>query len=557
MLKLLRLTCRLIYIGYILARYRIDALILRAHRLAPLRFLIYLNPWHYFSRKHTINRGERLKQAFEHLGPIFVKFGQLLSTRQDLLPKDIAQELACLQDHVKPFPSQQAKVMIETNLQCAISEVFQHFEDEALASASIAQVHQAQLHNGDDVVIKMLRPQVEKRIARDIELLKVLIKLARQIIPRTRKMRLSAVVEEFELSLKSEIDLLQEAANLSLFSRNFAKSPLVYFPQVYWPYCYQNMLVMEQIDGLPINNTDELQMQGTNLKRLAAHAIDIFFTQVFDHNFFHADMHPGNIFVSRKHRQQFNLVDCGIVGSLSEQDRRYIAENLLAFFNRDYARVVELHIECGWVAHDINPYQLESAIRATSEPIFEKPLKDISMGSVMMHLIHIARKFDIRIQPQLLLLQKTLFNIEALGRQLDPDLDLWKTAKPYLEKWLSQQIGIRGFFRKARQQAPRTLEMLPELPAKIGRFLEQGQQQTNAKQMLQPNASSQDNHSSTPSNESNQQPSYITHRSLWVGLGAGCLAAVGIDAWITSDIHQQTALLSLAGIFAFIALLDR
>ena len=555
MLKPLRITCRLIFIGYILARYRIDALMLQTPWLAPLRFLAYLNPWHY-CRKHTANRGQRLKQAFEHLGPIFVKFGQLLSTRSDLLPSDIAQELASLQDHVKPFPVDQAKTIIESNIQCPINDVFQNFNNEALASASIAQVHQAQLANGDHVVIKMLRPQVEKRIARDIELLKVLIKLARQIIPRTRKMRLAAVVEEFEISLKAEIDLVQEAANLSLFSRNFKSSPLVYFPQVYWPYCYQNMLVMEEIDGIPINNTDALQIQGTNLKRLAAHAIDIFFTQVFDHNFFHADMHPGNIFVSKRNRQQFNLVDCGIVGSLSEQDRRYIAENLLAFFNRDYARVVELHIESGWVADDINPYQLESAIRATSEPIFEKPLKDISMGNVMMHLIHIARKFDIRIQPQLLLLQKTLFNIEALGRQLDPDLDLWKTAKPYLEKWLSQQIGIRGFLRKARKEAPKALEMLPELPSKIDHFLEHNHNNSNPKQMLQPNKTQQNHEHKTHSQNSISKNQKLSNRPLWVGLGVGFLGAVTVLELVDASINQQVTLLTLASVSALLALLD-
>lgn len=550
MLKSLRITCRLIYIGYILARYRIDALLFETPWLSPFRFLTYLNPWHY-CRQKQISRGKRLKQAFEHLGPIYVKFGQLISTRQDLLPNDITQELSSLQDRVKPFPAAQAKATIANNLQCPLEDVFYDFHDEALASASIAQVHQAQLANGDHVVIKMLRPQVEKRIARDLELLKVLIKICQALIPRTRKMRLSAVVEEFELSLNSEIDLLQEAANLSLFARNFAKSPLVYFPQVYWPYCYKNMLVMEEIDGIPINNTDALQAQGTNLKRLAANAIDIFFTQVFDHNFFHADMHPGNIFVSRINRQQFNLVDCGIVGSLSEQDRRYIAENLLAFFNRDYARVVELHIESGWVARDINPYQLESAIRATSEPIFEKPLKEISMGNVMMHLIYIARKFDIRIQPQLLLLQKTLFNIEALGRHLDPELDLWRTAKPYLEKWLSQQIGIRGFFRKARKETPRFLEMLPELPSKIDRFFEQNQNQHQ--QILQP-SSTQQHDSNTKDNS--QSLSNWTRRPLWIGLGIGFLGALCVESLATTPLNDNIILLSLTGISALLALID-
>lgn len=553
MLKSLRITRRLIFIGYILARYRIDALILQAAWLAPLRFIRYLNPWHYFKR-YTSNRGQRLRQALEHLGPIFVKFGQLLSTRQDLLPKDIAQELAGLQDRVPPFPAEQAQRIVEHNLQASVGDYFNDFQGEALASASIAQVHQAQLKTGEHVVIKMLRPNVEKRIGRDIELLKVLVKLARVVIPRTRKMRLSAIIEEFEISLNAEVDLIQEAANLSLFARNFKQSPLVYFPQVYWPYCYQNMLVMEEIEGLPINDTDALQTQGTNLKRLAANAIQIFFTQVFEHNFFHADMHPGNIFVSRRHRQQFNLVDCGIVGHLSEEDRRYIAENLLAFFKRDYARVVELHIECGWVADDINPYQLESAIRATSEPIFEKPLKEISMGKVMMHLIHIARKFDIRIQPQLLLLQKTLFNIEALARHLDPDLDLWRTAKPYLEKWLSEQIGFRGFVKKARKEAPRLLEILPDLPYKIDRFLD-GEQRPQPK-MLQPNNSTQQQQQPATNTPQNTKTSW-TRRSLWIGLGAGFLGALGISELTIAATEYNIVLLSLAGVSAFVALLDR
>ena len=462
-MKALRIFSRSMVIGYTLARYRVDELVLHSGWFYSFRFIAYFNPMRYVSRK-KLTRGERLRLALEQLGPIFVKFGQLLSTRRDLLPLDIANELANLQDQVKPFSGKVAKKIIEENLNKPITEIFKDFNEEALASASIAQVHAVTLLNGKDAVVKVLRPNVKKQIESDLEVLNFMARLAHYFLPNSKKIRPQEIISEFEMSLRGELDLMQEAANATTLRRNFIASNLLYIPEIYWDFCQKNVMVMERIYGIPANDIEDLRMHRCNLKELAEHLIEIFFTQVFKYNFFHADLHPGNLFVSLLNPGQLIAVDFGIVSSLSENDRRYIAENLLAFFHRDYRKVAELHIEAGWVESGVRTSEFEAAIRAVSEPVFEKPLKEISMGQLIMNLIRIARSFNIQIQPQLILLQKTLLTVEGLGRQLDPDLDLWSTAKPFLEKWLREQIGTKAFIKKVKENLPFWLEKLPDMP---------------------------------------------------------------------------------------------
>ncbi len=456
---------RLIQIHVILARYGLDELILSLHLFRPLRFLIYLNPWNWCVNKKRL-RGERLRLALEALGPIFVKFGQALSTRRDLLPEDIADELAKLQDKVPPFPGEIAKQMIEQAYGFPLEDVLQDFAVIPLASASIAQVHTAKLQNGKEIIIKVLRPGVHKNIQRDVALLYVLAGLAERYWSEGPRLRPKAVVAEFERHLADELDLLREAASASQLRRNFLNSPLLYIPEVYWHYTRKNILVQERIYGIPIGDIKALKQQNINLKVLAERGVEIFFTQVFRDCFFHADMHPGNIFVSPQHpdNPQYLGVDFGIMGTLSPFDQRYLAENLLAFFNRDYQRVAELHVESGWVPADTPVDQFEAAIRTVCEPIFERPLKDISFGQLLLQLFQTAGRFNMQVQPQLVLLQKTLFNVEGLGRQLYPDLDLWATAKPFLERWLKNQLGARALLRKIRRNMPYWAEKLPDLP---------------------------------------------------------------------------------------------
>ncbi|OGT29859.1 MAG: ubiquinone biosynthesis regulatory protein kinase UbiB [Gammaproteobacteria bacterium RIFCSPHIGHO2_12_FULL_35_23] len=462
-MKLIRVPIRLIYIAFILARFRIDELILYSSFFYPFRFISYFNPMYYISAKR-LSRGQRLCCALETLGPIFIKFGQLLSARRDLLSADIADELSKLQDNVKPFSSALAKQIIEESLKGPLNQFFASFSDRALASASIAQVHSATLLSGEEVVVKVLRPKVRKKIQNDIEILKIVANLAHYFLPQGKHLRAKEVVEEFELSLYAELDLLREAANASLLRRNFLNSNKLYIPEVYWDYCKTNVMVMERIHGVPISDQEELVRQGTNLKLLAETGLEIFFTQVFEHNFFHADMHPGNFFVSRENKQQYIAVDFGIVGSLQDSDRRYIAKNLLAFFKGDYRQVALLHVESGWVDSNVRVDDFEAAIRTVSEPLFQKPLKDISMGQVILNLFKIARNFNFNIQPQLILLQKTLFHIESLARNLYPELDLWQTVRPYLERWLREQMGPKALFKKIKQSAPAWIEKLPQMP---------------------------------------------------------------------------------------------
>jgi ubiquinone biosynthesis protein len=455
---------RLMQISFILFRYGLDELVLSLHLFRPLHFFVYLNPYRQVNKKRA--RGERIRLALEDLGPIFVKFGQALSTRPDFIPIDIADELAKLQDRVPPFPGDQAKSIVETCIRKPLSEVFSEFDISPLASASIAQVHTAKLLTGQEVVVKVLRPGIYKQISRDIDLLYAIADLARRYWRPAKQLRPREIVAEFEACLKDELDLLREGANASQLRRNFSNSDLLYIPEVYWPYTFHKVLVMERIYGISISDISALKKQGINLKKLAERGVEIFFTQVFRDCFFHADMHPGNIFVSPENKEnpQYIGVDFGIMGSLSPEDQRYLAENLMAFFKRDYRRVAQLHIESGWVAESTRINEFEAAIRTVCEPIFEKPLKEISFGQLLLRLFQTARRFNMEVQPQLVLLQKTLFNVEGLGRQLYPDLDLWNTAKPFLEHWLRKQIGPRAFLRKMREYAPYWAEKIPEIP---------------------------------------------------------------------------------------------
>ena len=465
---------RLFHINRVLVRHGLDEIILATHLFRPLRFIRFFTPWTWF-RKLETNRGERIRGSLEELGPIFVKFGQILSTRRDLLPDDIAIELARLQDQVPPFSGTLAKQLVEKAYQKKLHEVFQHFDETPLASASIAQVHPATLLSGEQVVVKIVRPDIKPTIKRDIALLYSIAELAERYSADARRLRPLEVVQEYEKTIYDELDLMREAASASQLKRNFSQSDKLYVPEVFWPLCRSNVMVMERISGIPISNIPSLREHGVDLKKLAEQGVEIFFTQVFSDNFFHADMHPGNIFVDPKN-QRYLAVDFGIMGTLSPEDQRYLAENFLAFFHRDYRRVAELHVESGWVPEHTRVDEFESAIRTVCEPIFERPLKDISFGHLLLRLFQTARRFNMVVQPQLVLLQKTLLNIEGLGRQLYPELDLWQTAKPFLERWMSQQLGVRAFVRSMQKNAPQWIEKMPEIPGLIHHILKQAEQ---------------------------------------------------------------------------------
>ncbi len=464
-MKRLKQFFRLLHINYILAKHGLDEVIVRIRLFTPFRFIIYLNPWNWF-RKPNRSSGVALRETLEALGPIFIKFGQALSTRPDIFPEDIIEELSKLQDNVPPFPKEVALEILEKTFGASAFDVFEDFNENVLASASIAQVHAATLKTGEKVIVKILRPNIQKIIARDISLLKSLAKLAHQYWPATRRLRPKDVVREFEQTLLAELDLNREAANASQLKRNFQGSPLLHVPQIYWDYVHKNVLVMERIHGIPVSDIKTLKAKNICLKTLAERGVEIFFTQVFRDCFFHADMHPGNIFVSPEHPQkpQYICVDFGIMGTLTDTDKRYLAENLLAFFNRDYRRVAKLHIESGWVSRHTRVDAFESAIRAVCEPIFEKPLKDISFALLVLRLFQVARQFHMEVQPELVLLQKTLLAIEGLGRQLYPELDLWTTAKPFLEGWIREQVGPRALFKHLKENMPFLIEELPHMP---------------------------------------------------------------------------------------------
>lgn len=460
---------RLLRIQWVLLYHGLDDLVLATPLFRPLRFLAALTPG-YWLRDVRGPRAARLRRALEDLGPIYVKFGQALSTRPDLLPDDIAAELVKLQDRVPPFPGTEARNTIERALGQPVTALFAEFDETPLASASIAQVHAARLADGCAVVVKVLRPEVEKRIRSDLGLMYYMARTAQRFWPEARRLRPVEVVAEFEKTLLDELDLVREAANATEIRRRFENSEALYIPKIYWDHTRRDVMVMERIAGIPVADVEALRREGVNLKLLAERGVEIFFTQVFRDNFFHADMHPGNIFVVPEAR--YIAVDFGIVGSLSRSDQYYVAENFLAFFNRDYRRVAEMHVESGWVPHTTRIEEFESAVRTVCEPIFEKPLSEISYGNLLLRLFEVARRFDMEVQPQLVLLQKTLLNIEGLGRQLYPQLDLWQTAKPLLEHWFRQQVGPQAALRKIRHQLPEWAQEWPELPTLVHRVLQ-------------------------------------------------------------------------------------
>jgi ubiquinone biosynthesis protein len=466
---------RLLEIQRVLVRHSLDDFVAATHLFRPLRFLLYLLPWNWFPRDRHEPRGVRLRLALEELGPIFVKFGQALSTRPDLLPADIAVELAKLQDQVPPFPGTEARAIIDRAYGRPLAEVFASFDEQALAAASIAQVHAATLRSGQEVVVKVLRPDMAQIIGRDLEVLHALAALAQRYWVEGRRLRPMEVVREYEKTVLDELDLMREAANTAQLKRNFAGSSLLYVPEVYWDFCRVNVMVMERIHGVPISDVARLRSLKTNIPKLAENGVEIFFTQVFRHNFFHADMHPGNIFVlvEDPENPRYAAVDFGIVGTLSPRDQYYLAENFLAFFDRDYHRVAKLHVESGWVPPETRVDEFESAVRTVCEPIFNKPLKDISFGQVLVRLFETARRFNMEIQPQLVLLEKTLLNIEGLGRQLYPELDLWKTAQPILREWMRERTSGRAIVDRLRTQLPELAEAAKTLPQLLQGMIQQ------------------------------------------------------------------------------------
>ncbi len=478
----LRVAARLIEIQRVLVRHGLDDFVRATHLYRPLRFLFLLSPWTWFQRRHGGGRGERLRLALEELGPIFVKFGQALSTRRDLLPLDIADELAKLQDRVPPFDGKLARRTVEAAYGRRLDELLVDFDERPLAAASIAQVHTARLRNpdgtpGTDVIVKVLRPGMRALIERDLEVLFALAHLAERSWSDSKRLRPVEVVAEYEKTILDELDLMREAANAAQLRRNFAGSPLLYVPEVYWDLCRVNVLVMERIHGVQISDMTRIREVGTDIKKLAENGVQIFFTQVFRHNFFHADMHPGNIFVLLEDpaNPRYAAVDFGIVGTLDLRDQHYLAENFLAVFDRDYRRVATLHVESGWVPPDTRVDEMESAVRTVCEPIFNKPIKDISFGTVLLRLFEISRRFNMVVQPQLILLQKTLLNIEGLGRELYPDLDIWQTAGPILRDWMRDRISGRNVVESLRMQLPEILEAARALPPLLRGAVQQAQ----------------------------------------------------------------------------------
>ena len=460
---------RLAHIQWVFIRHGLDELVLQTPLFQPIRYLAVFSPYARF-KNEAAPRGVRIRQTLEDLGAIYVKFGQALSTRKDILPDDIADELVKLQDRVPPFGSELAISIIEKALKMPISQAFAEFDPIPLASASVAQVHAAKLHTGQEVVVKVLRPNIAPRIASDIGLLYELAKLAERFWADGKRLRAVEVVAEFEKTTLDELDLMREGANAAKLRRNFENSGILYVPEIFWDFTRKNVLVMERVCGIPVGEIEQLKAAGADFKTLAERGVEIFFTQVFRDNFFHADMHPGNIFVELP--DKYIAIDFGIVGSLSASDQRYLAENFLAFFNRDYRRVAEMHVESGWVPAGTRIEEFESAIRSVCESIFEKPLKDISFAQVLLGLFQTARRFDMHVQPQLVLLQKTLLNIEGLGRQLYPDLDLWQTAKPFLENWFQERLSPKAKIKKLVRQIPDFADQFPEIPSLLYKALD-------------------------------------------------------------------------------------
>lgn len=545
-MKSIKQLFRILHINYILAKNGLDNVVVSLRLFAPLRFIVYLNPWNWFRKEH-LSHGEALRKSLEELGPIFIKFGQALSTRPDILPPEIAQELSKLQDKVPPFSSAQATAIIAQAYGASPYEVFAEFDPVALASASMAQVHAATLKTGEDVIIKVLRPNMRRVIESDLSIMHTLAKWADRYWPESRRLKPREIVKEFEYTLLDELDLQREAANAAQLRRNFDRSPILYIPEIYWDYTRYNVMVMERIHGIPVSDLSTLQAQGVNVKKLAERGVEIFFTQVFRDCFFHADMHPGNIFVSYQHPNdpQYICIDFGIMGTLNDNDKRYLADNLLAFFNRDYRRVAQLHVESGWVARDTRVEEFESAIRTVCEPIFEKPLKDISFAQVVLRLFQVARRFHMEVQPQLVLLQKTLLAIEGLGRQLYPELDLWATAKPFLEKWVKEQIGPKAFLNQLKQNMPFFAEQLPHMPRLIFDLLELKKEQLiTAKELA--------------TTKQEPETSGISWNGIAIGASLSFLLVAALD-YLHLINHKQLSVLALSGfvVAGLLALFNR
>ena len=456
---------RMLRIAWTVVRYRLDASVAR---FAGRRWWLKLSPLGLLPRPRTPD-AVRFRRALEDLGPVFVKLGQILSTRRDLLPTDYADELAKLQDQVPPFDSATAVRLIEEALGAPIDELFAHFDPDPLASASLAQVHPATMPEGDKVVVKVIRPDIRRVIESDIRLIHTIAELLEKLSSDARRLRLKAVVADYEETIFGELNLLKEADNTATLRRNFTGSPLLYAPQVYWERCAESVLVLERIHGIPIADVAGLKAAGTDMKKLAERGVETFFTQVFRHNFFHADMHPGNIFVNveEPEKPSYIAVDCAIIGRLTEEDQWYLARNVLAFLNRDYTEIARLHVRSGWVPDDTDTDEFAAVIRQLGEPLFQRPLKEISFGHFLVALFTTARRFDMEVQPQLVLLQKTLLNIEGLGRQLYPDLDLWSTSKPFMERWMAERHGPKAIFKAIADHAPAIAAELPRLPAAL------------------------------------------------------------------------------------------
>jgi ubiquinone biosynthesis protein len=475
------------FILWMMFRFGLDELVLTSFNKPWLKRIAAVVT---LGRKLDAPRGQRIRQALESLGPIFVKFGQVLSTRRDLLPLDIADELALLQDRVPPFPSDVSIAIIERAFKKPLAEIFVSFEPVPVASASIAQVHFGVIRDRDgvlrDVAVKVLRPGMATVIDKDLDLLRMMAGWVESLSEDGKRLKPREVVAEFDKYLHDELDLVREASSAAQLRRNMADLNLVMIPEMFWDYCLPDVMVMERMRGVPINQVERLRAAGVDVPKLARDGVTIFFTQVFRDGFFHADMHPGNIQVSLEPATfgRYISLDFGIVGTLTEVDKEYLAQNFTAFFRRDYKRVAELHIESGWVPPTTRVDELEAAVRAVCEPVFDRPLKDLSLGLILMRLFQTSRRFNVEIQPQLVLLQKTLLNIEGLGRELDPNLDLWHTAKPFLEKWMLEQIGPKKLMNELRNEAPRYAKLLPELPRLLFEFLQRPNRSTNSPELL-------------------------------------------------------------------------
>ena len=531
---------RLLHIYRIAARYRLGSLLAVLPNTGLLRLLLKL-PAGFHPDIAKLDDGTRLRLALEALGPIFIKFGQLLSTRRDMVPTAIADELALLQDQVAPFDGEQAKAIIEQALGYPVTTRFADFSTTPLASASVAQVHTARLLSSEEVVIKVIRPGIDAVIRDDVALLHAIANILENRVQGAKRLRLREVVRDYEHVIFDELNLLNEAANTSQLKRNFEGSKQLYVPKVYWDYCRSNVLVMERIYGIPVSRTDELLAAGINIKKLAETGVQIFFTQVFNHSFFHADMHPGNVYVSREHKEepQYIALDCAIIGSLSKEDQQYLARNLLAIFKQDYRRVAELHVECGWVPPDTPIHAFEAMMRAVCEPIFQKPLRDISFGQLLLQLFRTAGRFNMEIQPSLVLLQKTLLNIEGLGKQLYPDLDLWQTALPFLENWQKQRLSPLNNLKKIREKLPEWIEQVPELPDLLIESLQDAGQTRRQVRQLQQELSR--------IRTRRRRPGGILLTCFLI-LGLFLLFSPGLTAMLTASIPPPILFISLAGL---------